>query len=375
MQIKEIKLPGFLKNPSQFWLRLLIAFSAAVIFRYPFWLFQFDAGDLQSLKPWDQGFKLMCTWDCGIYGSLSEIYDPKSSAFFPGFPLLIRFFHLLFPSLSTAAATLAVSNVFALLSGTLALFVGESLWDATQDRKILGFSKRSWFLLLALSIFPESHFWMRGYSEPVFMALLLAIVYFIRTEKWLWAAPFLGFISILRPQGIWVAGLALVYLALSRLKRNAMLVVSVSFITLIPLSLFFGWLWLKTGNPFYFYSLQSSGWGRKFNLLSGLEAHLPRFEASTLYLYLSLFAAYRFLKRKEHAWKFLGILTFALADLPLFVGGYYSYVRFMSVNLGLFILLSEVMEENPRWSSAILIWCISRLAVQTYHASFGLWVG
>ncbi len=382
--MERMKLSYFWRSPPAFWCRLIIAFFAAILFRYPFFLFQLDAGSLQSVGLWNQDFKLMCDWDCGIYSVLSENYEPSSSAFFPLFPFLIRFFHLLIPSLSAKAAALAVSSIFTILCGILLLFFDEIFIGKVKAQKFFGFSRNSWLLLLSVSIFPSGHFWMRGYSESVFVTLLVCILYCIRYKKWIWAAPLLGLISVLRPQGIWVLGLALGYLITSHFslmseKKSSPspwgLVVGVSLISIIPLSLFMGWLWLKTGNPLYFYTLQSSGWGRSFDFISGLKAHLPKFESSSLFLYLSLFAAYRFMKREENHWKFLGAVTFALADLPLFIGGHYSYVRFMSANLGLFVLISELMAENTGWRTAIIIWSTAKLAVQTYHAGFGLWAG
>lgn len=362
--------------------KLFVAFIGAIAARYPYWVFQFDAGNLKEVKPWSNGFQLMCKWDCVLYAGLSQHYTSANSAFFPGFPVLIRLTSSLLPSLGSVAATLLVSNIFAVIGTILALFFADQLWDDPAESRFLGFRNRSWFLLIALSLFPSSQFWTRGFSEPVFFVGLVALIWFAKLGHWRAGSVAAGLLAVLRPQGVWVCGLYVMYYFARRYvawrsgkKRLDLLeAAAVLIFAVTPFGLFTGWLWRETGHPFYFYGLQA-GWGRHFSLLTGLLEHRPRFDAAVGFLYLSLYATYRFAKRSGDHWKLLGILTFALADLPMYFGGYLSYMRFMSVNVGLLVILAEIAAEQPYLGIIMLGWSLAQLAVQTYHASFGMWTG
>ncbi|MGZ3697075.1 MAG: hypothetical protein ACXWPM_08055 [Bdellovibrionota bacterium] len=368
-----------IKNPA---LRLLFAVVGVFFFRYPFLAFQFDAGDLQLVKPWDNAFRIVCTWDCGGYADMSAHYGPENSAFFPLFPLLIRLAHSLVPSLSAVAATVLVSVAFTMIAGVLILFLGDRLWPKDLGEKLFGFSGQSWLLLLVICIYPDSHFWLRGYSEPVFAVFLLAILLLAGRGHWLWASLPIGLISVTRPQGLWIAFAALAYFFAIQYRSEKSLRASkivysfgVALLSAVPFLCFAIWLWKNTGDPFHFYAVQKAGWGRKLSILDGLIAHRPRIDVAVLYLYLGLLAAYSFIKRQGDLWRLLAIFTFALADLPMFVGGFYSYVRFVSVNIGMFVLITEWMKARPRWAIPIVVWALTRMAIQVYHASFGAWVG
>lgn len=185
--------------------RIGIALAGAFVFRLPYWIFQLWVARLQSLWPWQGDQHTWCIWDCNIYTQLSQDYSPAHSAFFPLFPLLIRGAHFILTTLGLDlgpnGATLLVSNVFTLLAGALFLFYAERLWPRTsQPTKMLyGFSSKSWLALLLLSIFPEGHFWMRGYGESVFFALLVGILLSFRNSKWILGGILCGLISISRP--------------------------------------------------------------------------------------------------------------------------------------------------------------------------------
>jgi hypothetical protein len=281
--------------------------------------------------------------------------------------------------LGGAGAAILVSQLFTLIAGVLILYAGDALWS--QGKKVSGFLFESYLLLIGVSVFPSGHFWMRGYSEPVLMCAFALLVICIARGAWLAAGALAGTAAILRPQGVWLAAVfSGVYLYQDlrvrvptgrRLARWA----GVGILTAAPFALFLYWLWCRTGNPFYFLKVQQTGWGRHFDFWQGIKDHRPRFDIAVVYLYAALFAAYRFIRRPEPVWKFLALAAFALGDLPIFFGGFYSYVRFASVNLGIFVLLAELSRKRPKFTLLWIAWALIRLAIEIHHAGQGLWVG
>jgi len=375
----------FISKTAEFSTRRRIGFAlaGALVFRLPYWIFQLWVARLQSLWPWQGDQHTWCIWDCGIYTQLSQDYTAAHSAFFPLFPLLIRDAHGVLATLGLDlgpnGAALLVSNVFTLLAGVLFLFYAEKLWPRTSQapKVICGFFYKSWLALLFLSIFPEGHFWMRGYGEAVFFALLVAILLSFQNKKWLLGGVFCGLIAISRPPGLWAASACGVYLIsrlFSRERTERAQIIAGILACAVPFLGFMAWLWVKTGNPVYFYSAQASGWGRHFDLLAGLKDHLPRWDAAHLYLYFGLFAALRFFRRRSGDWLLLGAITLMLTDLPIYFGGFYSYVRFASASPGIFLTAAELGEESPWGTLALVTWCLVRLGIQM-HQSISVWVG
>lgn len=362
--------------------RLGIAFFAAVLVRYPAWLGFESAADLQHIRLLEPPYTVLCNWDCGAYGSLAE--RPTPDAFFPLFPLLSHLLVLL-SGLTGRLAVLVLSNVFAVVAGVLVLFLGDliraELSPKAASSRSLGFSPFSWFLFLAVTLFPHSHFWLRGYPEPLFFSLIAGALIFLLKGRLLPASLLIGLSAVTRPQGIWVLGaFGLVVLWMSARKRLTLgKTLSLILTAGTPFVLFLIWNDAVTGNFLFFLKAQS-GWDRHFSIGSGLRSHLPKFEDSYFYLLLSLGAAFWFLKRSKSGETgavtlFLGILTVLMAEVPLFMGGFYSYTRFMSTQLGIFVLLAVIFEKRPFLAAPWLIWSVTRLVGAAYSVTFGNWTG
>ena len=115
--------------------------------------------------------------------------------------------------------------------------------------------------------------------------------------------------------------------------------------------------------------------------------HLPSLDYPQVYiLYLSYFAGYFWLKRaqknQESRFAELGVLTLVLAGLPVFFGGFYSWARFTSVNLGLFYFLAAQLRDRDFKKARaryalflILALLILKLAQQTVQFGLGHWAG
>jgi hypothetical protein len=363
------------------WQRLLVAFFGVQLANFPLWLFIFDAASLQKVQPWTDNFRALCITDCPLYAQLAmgQWKDHVfAKVYFPTLPLLIQWTRALFPNANPYGTAVAISNAFAILAGMLALFLGDRIWKS-EGRRFF-FSYPSWLLLAAISFFPHHHFWLQGYTEPLFAACVLTALICLLDRRWIIFGIAAGLGAVTRPQGIWMLGLFwgyVIYLGYRRdqdvLKGRWRVALSAT-LSMIPLAIFLHWQWKAFGNPLAFADAQR-GWGRSFSFWGGIWEHRPRWDVSVAYLYLSIAAGVSFLRRDTAWWKLMGASTLVMAQLPLFMGGFYSYVRFQSVSFGLFIFIAELSVNRPWLAISLVAWAISRLAVQAYHSGFGLWVG
>jgi hypothetical protein len=293
--------------------------------------------------------------------------------------MVIKGFHLVFPGLSDPAAAVIASNVFFLFAMISVLFLGARIWNE-QKSDFLGFPKTAWIFALLLEVYPHSHFWSQGYSESLFAFLFAMGLLFAIRGRLVFGALFFGLLCVTRPPGVWLGGLYCAWVLFQslreskELRRRLLRCLALGGLTLLPFGVFLYWQWSKTGDPIHFYHLQKN-WGRAFSFLGGVLEHRPRWDRSTLFLYLSWWGGVSFLLRKDTFSRFLGASTILLGVLPVFVGGFYSYVRFISVNLGLFIWLSEWLATRPKTLLLVVTVFAVELVIQTYSYSFGLWAG
>jgi hypothetical protein len=363
--------------------RFVVAVLASVAFRYPVWLFITNAGYLQKIQFWENDYALVCRWDCNFYVSLTENLLP--SAFFPLFSIVSKFL-MLVTGVSAALATLIASNLFTIVAGVLTLYLGELLWNKAQSTKVLGFRSMSWMLLAAVSFFPSGHFWVRSYPEALFYCLMVTGLIAVIKNRWFLSGISFGLTAVTRPQGVWIVGAFSVLVLISQLRShwNSRFSLSIGrshalvalIFALLPFALFMAWNYFETGNVIYFLEMQKQGWQREFSLMGGLKSHVPKFDTDHLCLYFSLIVSYMYIfRRSQKPWILIGSISFLMAELPLFMGGFYSYSRFMSTNLGVFCLLVEFGGKRAPLFWVWIVWSVARLADSTYSGAFGLWAG
>jgi hypothetical protein len=362
--------------------RLFVAAFASIAVRYPVFLFLHNTFFLQD-KRLTRSFSELCRWDCPNYAELT--LQLKPSAFFPLLPLFSKigvFFGLLAES-----SLIVTSTFFALLSGVLTLY----LFDAFQERfkdvfsnlpseKIAGFSLVAWSGFLVLSFFPQSHFWVRGYSEPLFWFFFSAWGY-CRLKESRFAFLFLSMLPLTRPQGVWIFGLILFFEFLDRFRSNRFQLqefksILLLFLSLIPFLGFLFWNFFMTKNPLFFVQAQS-GWARAFDWKRGWIAHYPRFLDASLYILLGWASVFYFwsLSRLPSMLRLgLTLGSLVLTEFPLWFGGLYSYNRFSSIHFGIFWFLAVFFSRRKFWFALWFLWSFSRLSVYTHRAGFGHWV-
>jgi len=129
----------------------------------------------------------------------------SEAAFFPLYPILIRFFSGIFGTGATFGfiqfiSGLLISNIFFLLS----LIIFYKLIRLDFSKKI---AKKT---ILKLLIFPTSFFFASIYSESLFLFLTLLSFYFARKGKWISASISAFFLSVTRLVGVLILP-ALIY--------------------------------------------------------------------------------------------------------------------------------------------------------------------
>lgn len=119
-------------------------------------------------------------WDTVWYANIANLgyWKPQASVFFPLYPLLIKATTLLIGQHWTLAALL-VSNL-----GTLAAFIGLGLWAAQEERT----RHASPHAIKALAAYPLALFLFAGYTEGLFLALVIFAFFFARRGDWGWTA-------------------------------------------------------------------------------------------------------------------------------------------------------------------------------------------
>ncbi|MGB8646412.1 MAG: hypothetical protein WCF84_14330 [Anaerolineae bacterium] len=133
-------------------------------------------------------------WDTGWYMNIANqgysVHD-LSAAFFPFYPLLIRLVEPLLADNGVAAAVL-IASVAALIS--LVLFYQLAVSELGEQG-----AERA---LLYLVTFPTAFFLFAGYTESLFLALMLGAFLCARRQYWGWAGLVGGLSGLVRPQGM-----------------------------------------------------------------------------------------------------------------------------------------------------------------------------
>ena len=199
-------------------------------------------------------------WDGEHYVALAAggyLQPPgnTSPAFFPLYPLLIRFFAELFGGPFSPEALSVWGPIVSLLALPFALFfvyrIAEKGWGERAAR----------VAVLALALFPTSFFFNAAYTESLFLALSAGSLWALRVRRTLLLACLLaGLATATRNVGVFL----LVPLAYEWLKNAREYRWRVAYLALAPSGLvaYAAYLWWRFGDPLLFYTEQRR-WGRE----------------------------------------------------------------------------------------------------------------
>ncbi len=190
--------------------------------------------------------KNLANWDGGHYLGIADGYDkPFQYVFFPLYPILINLVGKITGSFLIAGLVISLVSIF------LAVNIFYSLVKSEFGKE------HALKALLALIFFPLSFHFLTVYTESLFMLLTLATFLFARKKRFLLAAFFAALASATRLAGLaTVLSLVLsVYLTEGINKKNWWVIFS-------PLGflIYISYLYIQTGDPFYFVKGQSTFW-------------------------------------------------------------------------------------------------------------------
>jgi len=186
-----------------------------------------------------------------------------SQAFFPVFPILIRFFSFVFPRIPSLDTNLFTDPAY-FYSGIILsnLFFLGALYFYYKLIRIDFKNKTAILSVLLLLVIPTSFYFGAIYTESLFLFLSVFSIYLIRKGNYFWAAVIISVATATRITGVLLIPLYLI--EVFKGKKN----INYAWALITPLGILIYMYFLKTffGNPFYFLTSQPIfGAGRSSN--------------------------------------------------------------------------------------------------------------
>lgn len=303
-------------------------------------------------------------FDSGQYTGIAlNGYQFPQQAFFPLWPLLLRV--LSTTGLTIEVSSFILSSLFSL--STFILFYKLSLRLVGRDQ-----SKKS---LVLFASFPASIFLLAGYTESLFMTLVLASFLLTENGHDFWGSLFGGLSSATRIVGAAVS--------LSFLWRRK---IPFFFISLSGLLFYILYLWFQFGRPLYFLDADKawcevSGrcglvapWSTLWRYVDlYLKGHLDinftvvsDWIASVIFIGF-LLPVYKKLKLNYFLYSFVLIIT------PLMSGSTVGMIRYVLPVFPIFFVLPSLIKSKYLLLVIILLFFLLQLRF-TSHFVHNLWV-
>jgi Gpi18-like mannosyltransferase len=193
-------------------------------------------------------------------------YFQFEHAFFPLYPITIRFFGNLF-HISYAQIAVYLSSIFFLFALLL--------WYRLLRMRFSIYISR-WTIIL-ITIFPTSIFFGAVYSESLFFFLSVTVLYLLVRSRWILACIVASFTSATRLFGILLLPMVYEYVSGNKkLSKKALYITSIS--VFIGLLVYMNYLYNKIGDPLAFFHAQPAfGAGRSGSSLILLPQVLYRY--------------------------------------------------------------------------------------------------
>lgn len=337
--------------------------------------------------PW----KYSSCWDTETYQIIAARgYDyapdsPSSIAFFPLFPLLMRWADDVVPGHGDVFASLIVTHIaLAVAAFYVFLTVRADFSEAI-----------AWRTLVFLLLFPSALFFSVAYPEALFLLGIAGCLYHARRGQWLLAGLFGIFASLTKLTGIVLFIPLLVEMSTQRALPGMERANSRAWLgaLLAPMGAvgYFAWLIWQFGDYRVFFEAQEN-WVRGSNRpvflygldrlrgdVTGMLAFYPRSITDfptfwVLYdslLLVAFFVAGILLWRQVRA--SYGALVISSCLLLTFSGNPQSMNRYVVVLFPVFILLARIRSSRVRYALALMF--TIGLATEIYFFVNGLWAG
>lgn len=318
---------------------------------------------LQSLGQYDAQWYLKIAAD-GYQKPPSRLLTKKSIiisnlnyAFFPLYPIFLHSVNVFFQNITLCAFVLSLVLLIANFTSTV--YIVKKIFSEQLAYKTV-------FLLL---FFPFSIFLRSYYAESLQLLLLSWFCYFTYKKEYFKSGLFLGVLNITKGNLLLLNPIFLYLLwspARKKLTSKRQLMCT-SIVSILP---FVGWMlfnFVKTNNPFYFYTIQSAWWigphvfAPLFNLAIILafpalpihSFHFSKIDVVTVVLVgFLLYKSYRLLP------KIFWFSSFLLWVTPLLTKDLLSFTRYQAISFPLFIFLAIKIKRWYYISLAILFYAL-----------------
>jgi hypothetical protein len=330
----------------------------------------------QPFDSWLGWLDLWNRWDSVHYQSIAQqgyqtVGDERFSiVFFPLYPLLIRAVALLLRNYLVSA--FIVSGVASLAAGLLL----KRLARADEDE---GIAQRAvWFLI----IFPTSYFLHIGYTESLFLALVLGCFVAARRGHWYLAGALSLLAALCRVNGLILFPVLFVeafqeYRATKRWRWEWLWMLG----ALLGFACYLGMNYYVTGNALTFMTYQrehffkqlTAPWMGMRGAFDSMwrqpaEAHMIGFEEfffATLGLISTIFCA-RLLRLSYTVWMLLNWFLFTGTTFMV------SVPRYTLTLFPIYILFAR-LSRRPFWNEVITAWSLMFLALFAGLFASGHW--
>ena len=325
-----------------------------------------------------------CTFDCEWYLSIikhgytlfpfivdQNTLNQSNLAFFPLMPLLIELVisPLIFILGQKYVEVAAI--VFAIILNNLLLLGSLYLLKIYFTNKID--SIRLTFLLILVSLSPLNIYINSLYPESLYLFLSLVLVVLIENRKYFLGSLVMSLVSICKPQGVFFIPvfmfLMLTSTAVKPYRKPMYLLIS-----LIPITLYFAYIYALTKDFLFYFHIQESGWGfsliNVFRLLNtsgfpGLVNFLYSNGSLLIYLFIYLFVCIQLLRNRFVIEFFFFLPIFLLSVLSLHVefrwalSSYALYLSFVlfkrlsNIYFALTIMFVTLFNFMLSWTSGL----------------------
>ncbi len=297
-------------------------------------------------------------------------YSQYEQAYFPLYPLLIRFITPL-----TGNNPIIAGVLISHLAFFLAFFV---LYRCLKLERIP--HKHIWWTLCFLLFYPTSFFFGVMYTESLFLLLFTSTLFFLKRKAYILAFVFGYFTALTRVTGIFllIPIIAFFVIEVKRMKQWVIKEIYLLAAPVLGLLTYCWYLWKTTGDPIYFFHAQEYfGAHRSTNfvfipqviyryikIFLTAKMNFQYFVAAVELLFFVSVACILLLdlrqmikKKKFNAFR-LGLYLFSWVNLlvPTLTGTLTAIPRYSMMSLSIFLFLGEM--KNARIKTAVLIFFI-----------------
>ena len=317
----------------------------------------------------------------GYFGSGSS---ERLQAFFPGYPLTVRFIVGLGNSSPTPNQISVAMCLVAFASSAAASVVLWRLVEADYGSRIAGAA------VVLFAFGPYSLFLQASYSESLFLAFAIGAWWAVRTDRWVLGGILAAIASVARINGVFLV-LALVVMFVAQRGRDHRPYLGRAFgliaVGLSGVAAYFAYLLAATGNVFAWFDAQAVGWHRTLNwpwvtfantadeaLYSHTVDHRFQSVLDITFAVLAVVAVVVLVRKKQ--WAAALFVAITIGSL-MTSNTYLSLARTTLVLFPLAILMASALDK-PRWRWAywaFLTGGVVILIINVHEFTLGGWTG